>query len=338
MQLSVYAFLCSGTLVGARIGVCGILLRFTCLKWPRVAQGFAYVEFASAKARGALKLHVDACAGAESGHRVGPRAYAGFLDELLSGHTPWCQSVLKAMPKRHWFHYVSVAGKLHPLESLFFYGLSLGVVVAPAHMQMLFYANCVAQLGIFLPFVQLPVAFTGHLAYVDIGWPSGVLSIGVIALVWGTGAWLRRVLICGCYLLHGGRMALGALSLFGQATGFTYRFHEDLPRYRYAKYKWVKLDGMPKSTWWLKMQQEAFGQGFSNAVLLCVPAFLAACNTSVSLQPMEWLGLATWLLGWLLESAADVQKMLFLAECKGLPGTEDATLGVAPFDKQPVLH
>lgn len=276
--------------------------------------------------------------GAEDGHGVGSGAYVGELDRASLGSWEAASAKPAMLPKRHWFHYVSVAGKLHPLESVLFYGLSLGLLLAPRHMQMLFYANCFVQLGIFLPFVQLPVALTGHMAYVDIGWPSGVLSIGVIALVWGTGAWLRRYLICGCYLLHGGRMALGALALFGQATGFTYRFQEDLPRYQYAMYKWVKLDGMPKSKWWLKMQQEAFGQGFSNAVLLCVPAFLAASNSSASLHPMEWLGLATWLLGWLLESAADVQKMHFLAECKRLPGTEDATLGVAPFDKQPVLH
>ena len=59
------------------------------------------------------------------------------------------------------------------------------------HLQDLFWTNCLVQLCIFLPFVQLPVALTGHMTYVDIGWPSGLVAIGVIALVCGTGAtWL----------------------------------------------------------------------------------------------------------------------------------------------------
>ena len=237
---------------------------------------------------------------------------------------------MSGLPKGHWFHYFAVAGNLHVLESLLVYSLVLGVLLAPPQLATLFHTNCLVQLCLFVPFVQIPVALTGHMAYVDIGWPSGLVAISLVALM-GTGQWQRRWLMSVCYFLHGGRMALGALVMFGQATRFTYRFKADLPRYRYAKHKWLK-DGMPENMWWLKMQQDTLGQGFSNSVLLCVPAFLAASNPETTLHPLEWLGFLVWLVAWLFESTADLQKMKFMEEQKQHEG-EPATLGVAPFDK-----
>ena len=117
---------------------------------------------------------------------------------------------MAGLPKGHWFHFFAVAGNLHPIESLLVYCLTFGVLLAPPHLKTLFYTNCLVQVAIFLPFVQIPVALTGHMVYVDIGWPSGLVAIAIVALM-GTGYWLRRWLICACYLLHGGRMALGAL-------------------------------------------------------------------------------------------------------------------------------
>ena len=127
-------------------------------------------------------------------------------------------------------------------------------------------------------------------------------------------------------------MALGAIVLFGQSSKFTYRFDEDLPRYQYAKYKWISIDGMPESTWWLKMQQETLSQGFSNSALLCIPAFLAASNPHPQIHVVECLGWAIWAAGWMFESFADYQKLLFLNDCKQLQ-KKDATLGLPPHDK-----
>lgn len=238
---------------------------------------------------------------------------------------------MAGLPRGHWFHFFAVAGNLHFLESLLVYSLCLGVLLAPPDLKTLFYRNCLVQLSIFVPFVQIPVALTGHMAYVDIGWPSGLVAIAVVALS-GGGHWHRRWLMSACYLLHGGRMALGALVMFGQSTGFTYRFREDLPRYRYAKHKWAKTDGMPEDWWWMKMQQDTLGQGFSNSVLLCVPAFLAASNSDTTLHPLEWLGVLIWLSGWIFESSADLQKLSFMEEQKQQQSAT-ATLGMAPNDK-----
>ena len=60
----------------------------------------------------------------------------------------------------------------------------------------------------------------------------------------------RRVLVCGAVFVHGLRMGIGALVIFGKNTGFTYCFEKDLQRYEYAKLKWEHEVG--KGTWWLK--------------------------------------------------------------------------------------
>ena len=237
-----------------------------------------------------------------------------------------------ALEKGSWLHYFAVGGNLHLVESLLVYSLGFGVLLAPPALRSLFWTNALVQLSIFLPFVQLPVLLTGHMMYVDIGWPCGLVAIGVTSYLLGTGFWARKCLISLCFLLHGGRMALGALVMFGQSSKFTYRFQEDLPRYQYAKHKWVSVDGMPQATWWLKMQQETMSQGVSNTALLCVPAFLAASNQDLQMHVVEWLGLAVWVAAWMFESLADGQKILFLNECKQL-NKRDATLGLAPFDK-----
>ena len=47
------------------------------------------------------------------------------------------------------------------------------------------------------------------MAYVDLGWPLGLVLLGVNGLYYGQGLWLRRVIVCGCMIMHGGRMFLG---------------------------------------------------------------------------------------------------------------------------------
>ncbi|CAE7709957.1 unnamed protein product [Symbiodinium sp. KB8] len=234
--------------------------------------------------------------------------------------------------KGSWRHWFAVGGRLHPLEGALVYSQVFGVLFAPPALKSLFWTNAAIQLMIFLPVVQLPILLTGKMLYVDIGWPSGLVAIGATSLLLGAGLWVRKCLIATCFVLHGGRMALGALVMFGQSSNFTYRFQEDLPRYQYAKHKWVSVEGMPEDTWWLKMQLDSLGQGISNIIILCVPAFLTASNPDPQISWLEWMGFAIWAAAWVFESFADFQKMLFLQECKKLKKS-DATLGLAPFDK-----
>lgn len=57
-------------------------------------------------------------------------------------------------------------------------------------------------------------------------------------------------------------------------------------------------------------------QGFANATLLATPVFLAATNPTPHLAPLEVFGWLLWLGAWGFENTADVQKLLFLSECK----------------------
>ena len=97
--------------------------------------------------------------------------------------------------------------------------------------------------------------YTGSLAYVDIGWPWGLVLLSWNAIS-GPGWWVRRWIVSTLMFLHGFRMTLGGAIAFGKLTNWTYNFKEDLPRYKYAKHRWLKVHGMPEETWWIKAQHD----------------------------------------------------------------------------------
>ena len=67
-------------------------------------------------------------------------------------------------------------------------------------------------------------------------------------------------------------------------------------------------------------------QAFANAVVLACPVVLACFDSTPELSVLEFTGYAIWLLAWLLESAADSQKLYFASECANLPREEAATV------------
>lgn len=48
------------------------------------------------------------------------------------------------------------------------------------------------QLALFVVVVQLPLFFTGRMAYVDLGWPAGLLVLAAHVALGGPGWWPRR--------------------------------------------------------------------------------------------------------------------------------------------------
>lgn len=52
---------------------------------------------------------------------------------------------------------------------------------------------------------------TGRLSYVDVAWPWGLFTIGVLTIALGEGDFMRKVMVGGCYILMGGRMGFGAI-------------------------------------------------------------------------------------------------------------------------------
>ena len=108
-----------------------------------------------------------------------------------------------------------------------------------------------------------------------LGWPAGLCLIGLNALFGGPGLLLRRGLMGGAMLLHGGRMLLGGLWLF-----YPYRWEADLPRYQYAKHRYLAA-GLPAAGWPVKMCVEIVAQALANASALAAPAALRQFNQPV---------------------------------------------------------
>ena len=70
--------------------------------------------------------------------------------------------------------------------------------------------NMSVQCLVFLVTAHLPCLLTGRMSYVDIAWPWGLLSLGLLPLLCPpTALTTRSYLVMAAYLLAGFRMALG---------------------------------------------------------------------------------------------------------------------------------
>lgn len=215
------------------------------------------------------------------------------------------------------FKYVACGAKLHPFETLIAVAfIPFVLLVQLEELQQFVLWNGAMQLGLFVLLVQLPLLFSGNMIYVDLGWPWGLVILAVNGLCMGTGYSWRRYTVCICLLLHCSRLALGATLMFGKMSNFTYRFKEDLPRYRYAKHRWIVHDKMPPSRWWLKAQHDTFTQCWANAVLLMTPIALPCFNSNPEVSWWEYAALVLWIFSSIWENVADMQKMAFIEECK----------------------
>lgn len=168
--------------------------------------------------------------------------------------------------------------------------------------------NGVLQLLLFTLVVSLPIALTGRLSYVDIAWPWGLVFIGVLTWLYSDGEISRVAAVSLVYVFTGGRMGIGAVSMWRR--GFLKR---ELPRYEYQKKRW-RATG--KSNTKLIMQVEGILQGLANASFLAMPAFIIASNTGATISPLEVIGAIIWLAAFIMESIADKQKHNFLTVMK----------------------
>ena len=214
-----------------------------------------------------------------------------------------------------------LTAKLTKLEELLVALLPLPLLWSASIVRSWLLVNAAVQAAIFLPLVIVPAFATGHMAYVDIGWPLGLAAMGAQFILNASGFWLRRWAVGGIMLLHGGRMAAGALVLF-----FPYRWPEDLPRYRYARLRYEREGG---KRWPLKMLQDLVGQCWANAFILAAPLALSAADASPRVSAVEIVGWVGWLLSWSLESLADAQKLHFGR--RNAPSSKDV-LGHPPYD------
>merc|ERR1712223_1191585 len=76
--------------------------------------------------------------------------------------------------------------------------------------------NVILQLTVFIVTANIPALITGRMSYVDLGWPYGLVTIGILPFT-GSNVWendLRAKLVMLAYLVAGGRMAFGGTMMF----------------------------------------------------------------------------------------------------------------------------
>ena len=152
------------------------------------------------------------------------------------------------------------------------YLLGWGLLIGTVSLSEISLINGIAQLVLFLFVVCIPAWKTGRMSYVDIGWPWGLVVIGVMTLIFSEGHWLRTAFVGGVYIFMGLRMGLGALKMWQLGA-----LNKELPRYQYQHRRWEKAGHVDKR---FVMQEEVLLQGLANAAFLAMPAFVIASNQS----------------------------------------------------------
>ncbi|MFK7907251.1 MAG: DUF1295 domain-containing protein [Chitinophagales bacterium] len=168
--------------------------------------------------------------------------------------------------------------------------------------------NGILQLLLFGAVVLYPIWKTETLSYVDIGWPWGLVCIGLVTLFLGEGYHWRVWIISGLYIFMGLRMGIGAILLWQKGY-----LQKELPRYKYQRIRWERKG---KTNIQLAMQVDALVQGLANASYLSLPAFIIASNPSPTFSIFEVIGLGLWIASFLFETIADQQKLGFLKKMK----------------------
>ena len=168
--------------------------------------------------------------------------------------------------------------------------------------------NGLGQLLLFTLVVCIPIWRTERMSYVDIGWPWGLVLLGLVSYWLSDGYWLRSLVVSTIVILIGLRMGLGALKMWHMGL-----LKKEFPRYQYQRRRWKKSG---KTNVQLALQVDAISQGLANASFLALPVFIIASNTSSKLSGFELAGLIIWGLAFAMESLADIQKLTFLQEMK----------------------
>jgi len=191
---------------------------------------------------------------------------------------------------------------------LYVFSLWLIVILNSSTFFNLALINSLAQLLLFTLVVCIPIWRTGRMSYVDIGWPWGLVVLGIISFVYSDGYWLRSLMVIAVVMLIGLRMGLGALKMWRMGL-----LDKEFPRYQYQRIVWQE-EGKTNTA--LALQVDAISQGLANASFLAFPVFIIASNSSEQFQPLELLGLIIWALAFAMETIADLQKVRFLRAMK----------------------
>ena len=164
--------------------------------------------------------------------------------------------------------------------------------------------NGLTQLILFIIVVSIPAFITKRMSYVDIGWPWGLVCIGVLVLINGEGYWIRKYIISGMYLIAGLRMGIGAIILLKKGY-----LNKELSRYEYQRLRWKKSG---YSNIDISLQYEIMIQCLANVTFLALPAIIQSYNPQDFISPLEIFVYLLWLVFLIIEHLADLQKQRFL--------------------------
>lgn len=224
---------------------------------------------------------------------------------------------------------MDVLNVLHP--KLYSNGLSLsGTLVFLTLLKSSVFSgyarlNLVAQLLVFIPCVQIPAFITGRLSYVDIAWPTGLLTMGLLSFARALKnlfsddgkdsdekrksltSKLRPFLISLAYVFQGGRMALGAWTMFNAG-----HLRKEMQRYMYQRQRWAAV-GIKAGTLAevIEIQKEAFTQCLANLGPLSVPLALQSTGNAGPMNLVECAGWCLWCSSFVWEHTSDLQKAAF---------------------------
>ena len=182
------------------------------------------------------------------------------------------------------------------------------IVLSTSAFQTIGLINAMGQAILFTLIVCIPIWKTGRMSYVDIGWPWGLVLLGLITFIFSDGYWLRSFIVSAVVVLIGLRMGLGALKMWRLGL-----LKKEFPRYHYQRVLWSK-EG--KDNTLLALQVDAVSQGLANTSFLALPIFIIASNNSENFALLELIGLFVWASAFILESIADFQKLEFLKKMK----------------------
>ena len=197
---------------------------------------------------------------------------------------------------------------MHYFRPLYPFLLGLLLILSTSTFFSLAVLNGLGQTVLFTLVVCIPIWRTGRMSYVDIGWPWGLVLLGIVSLVYSEGYWLRSLIVSTVVILVGLRMGLGALKMWQLGL-----LKKEFPRYQYQRIVWEK-EG--KDNTGLALQVDAISQGLANASFLAFPVFIIASNSNEEFVLLEIVGLVIWVLAFAMESIADLQKARFLKAMK----------------------
>jgi steroid 5-alpha reductase family enzyme len=132
---------------------------------------------------------------------------------------------------------------------------------------------------------------------VDIFWSYNFPVIAIILLLLAPGFETRKILLCSMVIIAGVRLGTHL------AVRVLKHLHNEEPRYAQIRKEWG-ANAEAKMAGFFQMQA-------ASNVLLAIPFFISAMNTSAELSPFEYAGAILWLISVIGEATADAQLAAF---------------------------